>query len=164
MQCGTQIPTTTVLDRTFSSRPANLPTESVKPAAAVVPVPVVLANTSTQCSELPKTVETWLDAWNRKDVPGYLGAYSANFVPTKGMTRKQWEAMRTARIGKQGDIQITVGKIVPVKCDAQSAEVSFPQEYGSAGYKDKVEKTLSLENVKGTWKITKETVTKGRTY
>ncbi len=116
------------------------------------------------CDALPKTVETWLNAWNRKDVPGYLGAYSASFVPSQGMNRKQWEAMRTTRISKQGDAQIMIGKIVPVKCDALSAEVTFPQEYGSANYKDKVEKTLSLENVKGVWKISKETVTKGRSY
>jgi adhesin transport system outer membrane protein len=72
--------------------------------------------------------------------------------------------MRKARITKQGDLQIVMGKVVPIRCDAQTAEVSFPQEYGSIDYKDKVEKTLSLEKVKGVWKITRETVTKGRTY
>ena len=164
MQCDSQIPTTPVLDRSFSSRPANLPTDPVKPAAAVLPVPVVPVVSGAQCAELTKTVETWLDAWNRKDATRYLDSYSPNFVPTKGMNRTQWETLRKARIGKQGDIQITIGKVVQSKCDAQSAEVSFPQEYGSANYKDKVEKTLSLESVKGIWKITKETVTKGRAY
>jgi adhesin transport system outer membrane protein len=85
-------------------------------------------------------------------------------VPANSLKRKQWETMRKSRIGKQGDLQIVIGKILPVQCDAKTAEVSFPQEYGSIDYKDKVEKTLSLENVKGIWKITKETVTKGRTY
>jgi adhesin transport system outer membrane protein len=162
MQCDTQIPTTPVLDRSFNSRPANLPAEPVKPAA--VPVPVIPPSSGAQCAELPKAVETWLDAWNRKDVTRYLESYSANFVPPQGMNRAQWETQRKARISKQGDIQITIGKVVPVKCDAQAAEVSFPQEYGSANYKDKVEKTLAMENVKGIWKITSETVTKGRAY
>ncbi len=164
MQCDTQIQTLSILDRSFSARSANLPADPAKPVAAVLPVPVVPVNSGAQCSELPKAVDTWLDAWNRKDVTRYLESYSVNFVPTKGMNRTQWETLRKARIGKQGDIQITIGKVVPVKCDAQVAEVSFPQEYGSTNYKDKVEKTLSLENVKGVWKITKETVTKGRTY
>ncbi|MEI8156942.1 MAG: TolC family outer membrane protein [Burkholderiales bacterium] len=164
MQCDNQIPTTPTLDRTFNSRPANLPADPVIPVAAVVHVPVVPTNSDAQCAELPKAVESWLDAWNSKDVTRYLDAYSTHFVPTKGMNIKQWQSMRAARIGKQGDIQITIGKVVPVKCDAQSAEVSFPQEYGSVNYKDNVEKKLSFENVKGIWKITKEAVTKGRAY
>ena len=80
------------------------------------------------------------------------------------MNRSQWEAMRKTRIGKQGDLVISIGKVEPVRCDAKTAEVSFPQQYGSLDYSDKVEKTLSLEKVQGVWKITKETVTKGRTY
>ena len=72
--------------------------------------------------------------------------------------------MRKTRISKQGDLRIVIGKVQPVQCDAKTAEVSFSQEYGSVGYKDNVEKTLSLEQVKGVWKITKETVTKGRAY
>jgi len=113
---------------------------------------------------LPKVVEDWLAAWNRKDLTAYLATYADSFVPANKMKRKPWEAMRKARITKQGDLQIVMGKVVPIQCDAKTAEVSFPQEYGSIDYKDKVEKTLSLEKVKGVWKITKETVTKGRTY
>jgi adhesin transport system outer membrane protein len=183
--CSQRILPTLTLARTTEARPASLPsassptaptqtqtqTPTPTPATAPASAPVLVAGAATaaaatpkvMCDALPKAVETWLDAWKRRDVPGYLGAYSANFVPAQGMNRKQWEAMRTARISKQGDIQITLGKIVPLKCDAQSAEVTFPQEYASAAYKDKVEKTLSLENVKGAWKITKELVAKGRT-
>ena len=72
--------------------------------------------------------------------------------------------MRTSRISKQGDIQINIGKVTPLRCNAKVAEVAFSQEYGSANYKDLVNKTLALENVQGAWKITRETVTKGRSY
>jgi adhesin transport system outer membrane protein len=72
--------------------------------------------------------------------------------------------MRRSRISKQGDIQIVIGKLTPVRCDAKSAEVAFSQEYGSSGYNDTVDKTLALENVRGAWKIVRETVTKGRSY
>ena len=164
LQCGTQIPTTSVLDRTFNSRPTSLPADPEKPVAVVVPAPTAPAQPNATCMELPKVVEDWLSAWNRKDVASYLATYSEQFVPANSLKRKQWETMRKSRIGKQGDLQIVIGKILPVQCDAKTAEVSFPQEYGSIDYKDKVEKTLSLENVKGIWKITKETVTKGRTY
>jgi adhesin transport system outer membrane protein len=166
-QCDNQAPASPTLDRTFNSRPAYLPADPVKPVATTAPaMPVVaaLASPSNSCEQLPKMVDGWLDAWNRKDVARYLGAYSSSFVPANGMDRKQWEAMRTSRIGKQGDIRIAISKLVPKRCDAKSAEVAFSQEYGSAGYKDTVDKVLALENIQGVWKITRETVTKGRIY
>ncbi len=167
MQCDSQVPVSATLDRSFNSRPASLPADPVKPPVAPAPaVPVAPAptNTTADCAKLPQTVETWLKAWNSKNVAAYLGAYSGNFVPGNAMDRKQWEAMRTSRISKQGDIQITIGTVTPVRCDAKTAEVAFSQEYGSANYKDSVNKTLALENVQGAWKITRETVTKGQSY
>ena len=164
MQCSFETPVSSTLDRSFNSRPASLPAEPVKPVATVVPVLPSAPAPTADCNQLPQAVENWLKAWNRKDVTGYLSAYSSNFVPGNAMDRKQWEAMRTTRISKQGDIQITIGKVTPLRCDAKAAEVAFPQEYGSANYKDSVNKTLAMENVQGTWKITRETVTKGHSY
>ncbi|QTN26885.1 TolC family outer membrane protein [Rhodoferax sp. AJA081-3] len=168
MQCDHQVPTAPALDRSFNSRPASLPADPGKPvtgATTAVPVALPPSNpTADICNQLPKAVQTWLEAWNKKDVPGYLGAYASSFDPGKAMDRKQWEAMRTSRISKQGDISITIGKVSPVRCDNKTAEVAFSQEYGSVNYKDSVNKTLALENVKGVWKITRETVTKGRSY
>jgi len=162
--CNSETPQMPALDRTFSSRPASLPADPVKPLAVAIPAPTQPATPTADCTQLPKVVDAWLGAWNRKDVAAYLGAYSSNFVPGKGMDYRQWESMRRVRISKQGDIQIVIGKLTPVRCDAKSAEVAFSQEYGSSGYKDTVDKTLALENVQGIWKIVRETVTKGRSY
>lgn len=165
MQCDSQVPARSTLDRTFNSRPASLPADPVKPPAVptpAAPAAIPTASTAADCAKLPQTVQTWLKAWNSKDVPGYLGTYSGNFVPGNAMDRKQWESMRTSRISKQGDIQITIDSVKPLRCDTKTAEVAFTQEYGSANYKDSVNKTLAMENVQGVWKITRETVTKGR--
>jgi len=165
MQCSTQIPTVPKLDRSLATRPSSLPTEPVKPAAVVpVAVPAPAADPKALCAQLPKAVDGWLGAWNRKDVNQYLANYSASFVTPKGMDRNKWEAMRKTRIGKQEDIHITIDKLETVRCDGKSAEVSFAQAYGSATYTDKVQKTLSWENVQGSWKITREAVTQGRSY
>ena len=167
MQCDNQVPSVPVLDRSFNSRPATLPVDPGKPvsgATSVVPAAIPPSSALAECSQLPKTVQTWLDAWNKKDVPAYLGAYSSSFVPGNSMDRKQWEAMRASRIRKQGDIQITINQPKPLRCDGKTAEVAFGQEYVSTTYKDSVNKTLELENVKGVWKITRESVTKGRSY
>lgn len=162
MQCSNDVPVSPILDRTFNSRPAIVPADPIKPVVVPLAPPTPISN--AECIQLPQAVETWLKAWNRKDVPGYLATYSSNFVPGNAMDRKQWETMRTNRIGKQEDIQITIDKVSPLRCNAKSAEVAFTQEYGSADYKDTVKKTLALENVQGVWKITRETVTKGRSY
>jgi adhesin transport system outer membrane protein len=167
MQCDNQVPITPALDRSFNSRPIPAPVAPSAPPAAITPAAPAPAPGSkgvADCAQLPKVVETWREAWNRKDVAGYLAAYSSQFTPPKGMDYKQWEAMRKNRIGKQGDIKISVDKLTPVRCDAKSAEVTFSQEYASPDFKDTVNKTLSFEMVQGAWKITREAVTKGRAY
>jgi adhesin transport system outer membrane protein len=161
--CSVQQATMPTLDRAFSSRPPSLPVEPVRPLNRVVAA-VAAPAAEASCKELPKVVSDWLAAWSGKDLTRYLATYSSNFVPANGMNRSKWEAMRKTRIGKQGDLTVSIGALEPLRCDAKTAEVSFPQQYGSVDYSDKVEKTLSLEKVQGVWKITKETVTKGRTY
>ena len=170
MQCDSQIPVTPALDRTFTPRPVNTPVAAATSAAAATPIPAPIqtptpsSNTDAACAQLPRVVDTWRSAWNRKDVPGYLAAYSKQFTLPKGMDRDQWEAMRKGRIGKQGDITISIAKLTTLRCDAKTAEVSFSQEYASPDFKDTVSKNLSFEMIQGTWKITREAVTKGRAY
>jgi adhesin transport system outer membrane protein len=162
MLCSHLTPAAPVLDRTFDSRPASLPPEQPKPVV-VAPAPVLTPEAICK-AEMPKVVETWIGAWNRKDLTTYLGAYDAAFVPAKGMSRAAWEKLRAQRINKKGDIKAVISEIKPLACEAKTAEVSFSQVYDSPDYKDNVEKTLSLVRVGKDWKIVKETVTKGRTF
>ena len=151
-----------------------VPVASPKPAPlAPLPAPVVVAPApvapkpdpvAQACTQIPSAVQTWLAAWNSKDANSYLGHYADNFIPAMGLSRNAWENLRKKRIGKQGDIQTTISDIKPLACDARTAEVSFKQEYGSVDYRDSVEKTLSLTRVGDSWKIVRETVTKGRTF
>lgn len=140
------------------AEPTPLP---VAPAPVKAPPPDPAAQA---CAQVPQAVQTWLAAWNAKDATNYLGHYADNFVPAMGLSRSAWETLRKKRIGKQGDIQATVSDIQPLACDAKTAEVSFKQQYGSVDYRDSVEKTLSLVRSGDSWKIVKETVTKGRTF
>ncbi|MBK6593937.1 MAG: TolC family outer membrane protein [Burkholderiales bacterium] len=93
MQCSTQLqscrrwtgpsihaPPTCRLTR--SNRPNRQP-------QCRCPLRAPAVQTAATCMELPKVVLGWLGAWNRKDVTGYLAAYSDNFVPAKGMKRKE---------------------------------------------------------------------------
>ena len=80
------------------------------------------------------------------------------------MTHAAWEELRKKRIAKQGEVKAVLKNMRPLRCEANVADVAFTQEYGSVDYKDVVEKTLTLEFIKGEWRITRELVTKGKTY
>lgn len=165
MTCSNQMPMDVALDRTVEARilpaePAPAPAV-VKPAPAPTPAP---APAPDLCASLPQMVQNWIGAWNAKQTSNYLSYYASNFTPALGLSRSAWENLRKKRITKQGDIKAVISDIKPLACNAKTAEVSFKQDYGSVDYNDQVEKTLSLEVVDGSWKILRETVTKGRTF
>ena len=160
--CNDDVLQQVVLDKTNLPKPLA----AAPVAAPVAPVPVPTpAPAKTSCDFVAPSVEKWLAAWNKKDIKSYMGAYSDAFVPAQGLSRSKWEALRTDRVAnKPGDISAVLKDITPFKCDGNKTEVSFTQEYGSKDYRDVVQKTLSMEYIKGEWKILKETVTKGRTF
>jgi adhesin transport system outer membrane protein len=75
-----------------------------------------------------------------------------------------WAKLRKQRLSQNSASKAILSDIKTVSCAQGAAELSFTQTYGSVDHSDIVEKTLSMELVKGQWKITRETVTKGRTY
>lgn len=141
------------------------PTPAVTaPLPAPAPMPTQ-ATAENNCKQITPTIQSWITAWNNKDIKAYLATYSDAFVPAMNLTRAQWETLRKKRVNKQGGITAVLKNIkAPQKCDSNKAEASFTQEYGSDDYRDAVEKTLSLEFANGQWKILRETVTKGRTF
>lgn len=163
LRCNTELPAVIALDKEKLLK--------VEPTEAVVVVPLASRATPApatpaagDCQKVSTAVDGWVGAWNRKDADAYLGAYSDTFVPAIGLSRAAWENLRKKRIAKQGDVKAVLKNVRPLHCEANAAEVAFTQEYGSVDYKDVVEKTLALEFVKGAWRITRETVTKGRTF
>jgi adhesin transport system outer membrane protein len=166
MRCSTRIVPTQTLNRGFANASGEAPQPPVvaAPVATPAPAPAQPKPEVVQCARVPALVEGWLAAWNGKQTSAYLGLYAENFTPALGLSRKAWESLRKKRITKQGEIVTRARDVTTQKCDGKTAEVSFAQEYGSTDYKDAVEKTLSLEWVTGAWKITRETVTKGRTF
>ena len=168
-RCSTEMPSVIALDK------ENLPriettTQAITPLPAApaakplpAPAPAVVA-IAGDCKKVMPAVDAWASAWNRKDTSAYLGAYSDTFVPAKGLTHAAWEELRKKRIAKQGELKAVLKNVRPLTCEANVANVAFTQEYGSFDYKDVVEKTLTLEFIKGEWRITRELVTKGKTF
>lgn len=158
-RCNAELPTMSTL--TKDPLPKAEPFQA-EPTPAPNPAPVVAIENN--CPKVLPAIEAWINNWNRKDITSYLGAYSNTFVPAMGLKRADWERLRKKRLRKQGDLKASLNNIQPLQCKETTAEISFTQEYGSSDYKDTVEKTLNLEFTNGAWRITKETVTKGRTY
>jgi adhesin transport system outer membrane protein len=163
MLCSMDVPEVLTLAKQDLPKP-NVAATPAPVISAPAPMPVP-ATPESSCQKITPTIQSWIAAWNNKDINTYLATYSDSFVPAKNLTREQWGTLRKKRVGKQGGITAVLKDIkAPTKCDSNKADVSFSQEYGSDDYRDAVEKTLSLEFANGQWKIVRETVTKGRTF
>ncbi len=168
-RCSTEMPSVITLDKETLPR-IETTTQAITPLPAApvakplpTPAPAVVA-VAGDCKKVMPAVDAWASAWNRKDTSAYLSAYSDTFVPAKGLTHAAWEELRKKRIAKQGELKAVLKNVRPLTCEANVANVAFTQEYGSFDYKDVVEKTLTLEFLKGEWRITRELVTKGKTF
>jgi adhesin transport system outer membrane protein len=157
LQCSTELPPVMTLEKD------KLPPVDLTPPPAPVPRSPVAA-VADDCSKTTAAIEVWSAAWNRRDLAAYMASYSDKFVPPQGMKYAAWAKLRKQRLSQNSASKAILSDIKTVSCAQGSAELSFTQTYGSVDHSDIVEKTLSMELVRGQWKITRETVTKGRTY
>src|SRR4051812_13459451 len=54
------------------------------PQPVQAPVPVAVNAAQQEREEVLKAFETWMRAWNAKDVDAYFGMYAKEFVPANG--------------------------------------------------------------------------------
>ena len=156
-------PTATVVAATQGA--AAVAAQPVKPAAAPAtpaPAPVAAAPaptkeaTSPASDDVVKAVKAWADAWSRKDMRAYLGAYASDFDTPKGMSRKAWEQEREHRIaGKGGKISVSVDE-PQVTINGDKATAKFRQHYKAPGLSSSTNKTLVLVRSGSKWLIREE--------
>lgn len=161
--------------------PAPPPTATPKPpapAAAIPPVapsttpvreaaPLVAAERKTPAAVAPtadaarlesgvlRAVESWAQAWSRKDIKAYLAAYDKEFEVPDGRSRDAWERERQQRVGKPGSISVEV-EAPRVTLNGDRATVRFQQRYRSSGFKASTTKTLELVRRGDDWRIRRE--------
>lgn len=136
--------------------------------AKPAPAPVVAAAAPAPKPEAPKAaagnadrdevlnrVNGWAKAWASQDVNGYLGYYSDEFTPPKGLSRKAWADERRARIEGKGRIRVEVNA-PQVVIAGDTAKVSFRQVYESDRLSANSRKTLVLVKHGGKWQIKQE--------
>lgn len=103
------------------------------------------------------TVQEWAKSWSNKDVKAYLAFYDKEFQTPRGMSRASWEAQRKERVGKPGNIRVSI-ETPEAKIEGDVATVRFRQHYDSAGFDSSTTKTLELVKRNGQWKIREERV------
>jgi tetratricopeptide (TPR) repeat protein len=125
------------------------------PAAAVTPAPAASGNDDK--AAITAALEDWAQAWSRKDVPGYLAHYAADFETPKGATRKAWERERKDRIERPKSIEVDVS-VKSVKVSGNEATAVVRQSYKSDITKTNSTKTFKLEKSGERWLIKQEKV------
>jgi len=152
-----------------SSVPSNPPEQPVpaeKPKVQASPAVESLAKSqqpSIPAAYIPDFaavepfIESWIGAWEQKDIEAYLSHYSPNFITPEGISLAAWEIQRHKSFGRPKWIKIEIRNMQIRKVDDAHASVTFIQEYKSDTYSDKVVKTLDILWENGSWMIGKET-------
>lgn len=134
---------------------AAAPAAAPAPTTAVAPTPAP-AQAGNGSEDVVKAINAWADAWSRKDMRAYLGAYASNFDTPKGMSRKAWEQEREQRIaGKGGKISVSVDT-PQVAISGDKATAKFRQHYKATGLASSTTKTLVFVRNGSKWLIKEE--------
>jgi tetratricopeptide (TPR) repeat protein len=143
--------------------PAPAPTPAPKPAPAPAPTPVPAPApapaivTSNGLSDVSDAVHAWATAWSRRDMAGYLGAYTPDYA-TGGKSHKAWEEDRKARILPRKHIAVEISDL-RVSVNGDKAQAHFKQTYESDALTTSGHKTLDLVRTpSGKWLIKQESV------
>jgi outer membrane protein, adhesin transport system len=162
VRCSAEMPKEYVMDRdaAMANRPSLAPA-----AAATAPEAAKDAPVSKELAQFGiDLADKWSKAWAEKRTDDYLAFYADSFVPSNGMSVDKWKTFRRTRVGKQGDITITLSNMKLKQLNETQAEANFSQSYKSKDYTDVVQKTLEMVKQGGQWKIKAEKVTSGRAY
>ncbi|WP_053076665.1 TolC family outer membrane protein [Caenimonas sp. SL110] len=173
-QCPVEAVTVYTVDKSALTTRAMQQTRAVAVPQAVMPaVPGAIAQSAPAAPAAPvvtpnapqvpqgtvgKALESWRSAWSSRDIPGYLQMYSPAFQPAGGETFKAWQARRQAVIGRSSGVTVEISNVVTtLENGGERATTVFAQNYRSASYQDRTQKTLRWEKAGGNWVIVSET-------
>jgi len=139
---------------------------SLKPATDVTRIkpdamPSLSGSDSTVATNedpIVKSVNTWADAWARRDVEAYFAAYDTSFLPQDGDSRAAWEARKRKVLDAAKRIEVKIDSPSVEKTGDDSATVTFKQYYRSDTYHDAVVKQLRMVERGDRWLIAEENV------
>jgi len=136
--------------------PVQAPVAAVQQAAPKSPVVVTpKALPEDPAKLLGPSLEAWRKAWESKDVAAYLAFYGRDFAPADKRSRTAWEAERRSKLGKPGEIAVSIQNPVFMH-SGDVLTVVFDQGYKSANYQDAIRKQMEWVREDGAWRIRRE--------
>lgn len=96
----------------------------------------------------------WINAWQSKDLAGYISYYSPEFRSGK-LDYHGWRAKKTKLFKKPGVIFLEISNLL-IFIEGKEAKVSFLQDYTDAYLADVGEKNMKLIKLNDSWKIIAE--------
>ena len=127
------------------------------PAAPSAPTaPKDVKRPANDEADVLAAVNAWASAWAKKDVSGYLSAYSRDFKLPHGESRQAWEANRKQRIEAPRRIEVKIENPQVSLGDGGVATVKFRQNYKSNIVTARSTKTLVMAKSAGKWQIREE--------
>jgi len=107
-------------------------------------------------AEVLKAVNSWAEAWSKKDANAYLSYYAGDFKTPGGEARPAWEKTRRERIAAPKSIEVKVDSPKVTLRGSNEASVTFRQDYRSDKLTSSNTKTLELVKADGRWQIREE--------
>jgi len=142
----------TTQNKPIEAKPATAVAAAVAPASTAP----VAARTDAVQEDIARAITAWANAWSRKDMRAYLGAYASDFNTPKGVARKAWEAEREDRIaGKSGKISVNVDEPT-ISINGDKATAKFRQHYKAGSLDSSTTKTLVFVRSGSKWLIKEE--------
>jgi ketosteroid isomerase-like protein len=107
-----------------------------------------------QIDDVRANVYAWRDSWENRDINSYMSFYSPDFQ-SEGLDYKGWMQKKTKLFKTTFDIQVEITDL-GVFIEAEHATARFVQRYQDPKLSDVGEKTLTMVNSNGKWKIVSE--------
>lgn len=100
-------------------------------------------------------LQAWAEAWSRRDVEGYLSAYSPEHVGRGAPTAAAWREQRRSRIEARKKIEVQLSAM-EFKAEGDRVLATFTQSYRADGLRETVRKRMLLAQTGGRWLINEE--------
>ena len=107
-------------------------------------------------ADILQAVNSWAEAWSKKDADAYLSHYAKDFKTPGGEARASWEKSRRTRISAPKSIEVAIASPKVTVQGADRASVSFRQSYRSDVFKGTSSKTLVMVKADNRWLIREE--------
>lgn len=136
---------------------AELPPAPMAASAVQQRAEPLVAASVTDERQIEDLLESWLQAWNERDIEAYLAAYGKQFTPADGSSHGNWVAARTKKLATASAIDVQIRDVSMTRQAPDLFKVSFRQDYASAGYREAGRaKSLLVARTDGHWKIVRE--------